>query len=237
MKIKWVRLLSGILFGLVFIGCSGREDPDKNACEKLELKCTNSRADDLLNFELNKKIEIYVNQRDSNLVSKLESINNRLSKFSKSSFPVNVISYINIPNYRVYGSPGKEKLDGVKVYSGSANLFDQGIEVREGVGQASKYRDISDECIKIQIIKCKIAYSGKIYGVWTDKGKDSSSIVLSGWIELEDVIVLPITLQEAKITIRSSVQQEVKRLIWGSKGDISWRQIENLVDQQIESIQ
>ena len=68
------------------------------------------------------------------------------------------------------------------------------------------------------------------------KNEESGASILSGWIEIEDVISLPVNLNETKDTIRSLVQQEVQRLIGKSKGDVSWLQIENLVDEKIETI-
>ena len=234
MKLKWMSVLTSMLFSLVILGCSGREDSSEIACTKLELKC--SKSDNILNYELNKKIEAFVDKRELNIQNKIKTINDRLEKFSARSFQVDVTAYSRIPEYRNYGSETQEKIDGVKIYSSSADLFESAIKVREGLGKASRYMAISNECKKLEIIKCKIAYTGKIYAVWTKKSEESGASILSGWIEIEDVISLPVNLNETKDTIRSLVKHEVQRLIGKSKGDVSWLQIENLVDEKIEKI-
>ena len=176
MKLKWIGILTTMLFSLVILGCSGREDSSAIACTKLELKC--SKSDNILNYELNKKIEAFVDKRELNIQNKIKTINDRLEKFSARSFQVDVTAYSRIPEYRNYGSETQEKIDGVKIYSSSADLFESAIKVREGLGKASRYMAISNECKKLEIIKCKIAYTGKIYAVWTKKMKNLAQAYL-----------------------------------------------------------
>jgi hypothetical protein len=234
MKLKWVGVFAFTCLSAFISGCGGSEDASMIACKKLDLKCTKSYRDNTLNFELGQKINGYVDQRESEIERKVVEINHKLSKYSVRSFPVDVINYADINKTRFNGLLFEDKLDGAKVYSGSATLFGNEIKVREGIGKASSYQSINDICKKIDLIKCKIAYVGKIDGVWTKK--DESSSVLSGWIELENVTALPITLKETKAAISNSVHQEVGRKIWESKGDVSWGQIEDMVEKRVAEI-
>lgn len=233
MKKKWVGVFAYTCMSAFILGCGGSKDAQMIACEKLELKCSKYRYDSL-DFELHQKIKSYVDQRESKIESKIAEINHKLSKYSVRSFPVDVYNYTEINRTRLRGSRTEDKLDGVKVYSGSDTLFGKEIKVREGVGKSSTYLYINDICKKIYPIKCKIAYVGKIDGVWTNKGEGSS--FLSGWIELEDVAALPITLKEAKSAIHQSVNAQVWERIIHSNGDISWGQIEDMVEKRIAEI-
>ncbi len=230
-----------VVLGAILLlgGCSDRTNPVVDACKNLNLPgCTSSKYHISFSYEINKKIASYLEDQAAVLDVQLAALNSKVSPFAQKSFMVDAINYRDIGSLSYpYAGDGEEKLEGVKVFSSSSALFlpskapsslpKHRIEVRDGTTGASKYQKIREVCERIAIVHCKIAYMGRLDGVWTEKSESQKFI--SGWIELESVMALPFHLKEVRMAVHSQASEDIYKLVREKKGAISWTEVEAVV--------
>ena len=59
---------------------------------------------------------------------------------------------------------------------------------------------------------------------------------LSGWIDLDEIVVLNLELEKIKKSVLEYVEKDALMLIFKSKGNISWEDIEKILQLRIASI-
>ena len=140
--------------------------------------------------------------------------------------------------------PGK-KLESVKVFAFSAYLPSSNkgrlhhldrleLTIREGSKGSTKYKRVKDVCDSILAAPCKVNYTGVLDGVWTNKEGESRVIV--GWIDYEDIAVVPFLLADLKNAVREQARKSIFMIINEKNSAITWQQIEAEVSRAVSEI-
>jgi hypothetical protein len=250
MKIKFIGLLVALI-GFAFSGCSSKEDVEAKACKKLEVGCTKSDKHWPLKIEINKKTKGYIEQKSPELEQKLKAINLKLAKFQKKTFEVDVINFQSVEQLKKPANLLNQKIDkfeNLDIYSAGEYLINTStgyialigldsksqFQIRKESKAFTRYQDIVSICKQALVVNCKIAFKGKLDGVWSKK--DDFPRDLSGWIDLHEIVVLNLELEKIKSNLLEYVVKDAMELIFKSNGNISWEDIEKIVELRIASI-
>ncbi len=243
------------LASTLLIGCERKEDAGAVACQKLSLDCTKNDKHWPLTFAIRKKAKEYLDLQEEQVITKLNSLDLKLSKFRKSTFDVNVYSHQSIElllhPFALVSQEEKQKnqkLDNLAVFSAETRLLqstfghqpiigvkpESNIQIKTDSKAYSRYQDIVKICEQSFVVDCRIAFKGRIDGVWTKKGEYSRE--LTGWIYLDEISVLNLDLENTKKSILVQVEKDALQMVYDLKGDVSWKQIEKLVHDRVSSI-
>jgi len=225
---------------VLLAGCGGRKAPLVTACEKLEIKrCSSSD----IHFDIGERISEILESQTAELQLKLTEINQKIEPLVNKAFLVDVNRFRDIDRVISFPSRDGEKLERVKVFAARADLplsGDKGRFSRPEItprGQSTginKYQRAKDICDAILFARCKANYTGTLDGVWTKRGGDVQTFV--GWIEYEEIALVPFTLPELKGAVRTKAHSSIFDLIHAKNGDISWPQIDTEVKRIVAEI-
>jgi hypothetical protein len=234
--------LLAITSGVMVSGCSSRSSTEI-ACENLEIK---NCSKNVLNYEINKRIEQHLEQQSAEINLKLTAVNTKINPLVTKTFLVDINQYQDIKSLTSSFSidPGK-KLESVKVFAFSAYLPSSNkgrlhhldrleLTIREGSKGSTKYKRVKDLCDSILAAPCKVNYTGVLDGVWTNKEGESRVIV--GWIDYEDIAVVPFLLADLKNAVREQARKSIFMIINEKNSAITWQQIEVEVSRAVSEI-
>ena len=108
------------------------------------------------------------------------------------------------------------------------------LTIREDSPGSKKYKRVKNLCDSILVAPCKVNYIGVIDGVWTKKEGEPSAI--SGWIDFEEIAVVPFSLADLKIAAHEQARMSIFKIINAKKGAITWQQIEAEVSRAVSEI-
>lgn len=242
-----IAALLTVFICMFFVGCGGKTDPFEIACEKLEIKHC-KRYSTSINSEINKKIADLLGQKTEELQSKLDGINRKLDPFASKTFLVDLNLYEDIGRLKLsLTSEIGAKLDRVRVFAVAApllsgatsnttlmarnNLSGHELTARENSPKINKYRQIVELCTGTLTVPCKVNYIGILDGVWTKKESETS--LISGWIDYEEIALVPFTLRDLRGAVHEKARKSVFKIIHERGGDITWLQIEAEVDKAL----
>ena len=236
----WVLL--AITSGVMVAGCNSRSSTEI-ACENLEIK---NCSKNVINFEINKRIEQHLEQQSAEINLKLTAINTKINPLVTKTFLVDINQYQDIKSLTPSFSsdPGK-KLESVKVFAFSAYLPSSNkgrlhhldrleLTIREGSIGSTKYKRVKDLCDSILVAPCKVNYIGVMDGVWTNKEGESRAI--AGWIDYEDLAVVPFSLEDLKNGAHERARKSIFMIINEKNSEITWQQIEAEVSRAVSEI-
>jgi hypothetical protein len=234
--------LLAITSGVMVSGCSSRSSTEI-ACENLEIK---NCSKNVINYEINKRIEQHLEQQSAEINLKLTAVNTKINPLVTKTFLVDINQYQDIKSLTSSFSndPGK-KLESVKVFAFSAYLPSSNkgrlhhldrleLTIREGSKGSTKYKRVKDVCDSILAAPCKVNYTGVLDGVWTNKEGESRVIV--GWIDYEDIAVVPFLLADLKNAVREQARKSIFMIINEKNSAITWQQIEAEVSRAVSEI-
>jgi hypothetical protein len=231
---------------VLLAGCGGRKTPLAVACEKLEIDHCSK-----MTHEIDMRIGERLKQQSPEITLKLAAINSRIDPLTSKTFLVDLNRYQAITSRTSFvSSATDEKLDRIKVFAFAAPLpvdpasskmrasfndFSRlELTARENSPGAKKYRQVKEACEAISIIPCKVNYTGVLDGVW--KNKQGNSSVLSGWIDVEEIAMVPFALEDLVRAAHKEARNSVFKIIQERNGEIGWLQIEAEVNRVVTEI-
>ena len=93
---------------------------------------------------------------------------------------------------------------------------------------------MKDLCDSILVAPCKVNYIGVVDGVWTNKEGESRAI--AGWIDYEDIAVVPFSLADLKNGAHERARKSIFMIINEKNSAITWHQIEAEVSRAVSEI-
>lgn len=244
MRFFKVSALLALAYSAMIAGCSSRSSSEI-ACENLGIKYCSKAGQDV-NYEINKRIKQHLEQQTEDINLKLIAINTKVDPLATKTFFVDINRYQDIARLTSSFSnePGK-KLDRVKVFAFSASLPSTNKErlerfnlieltTREDSPGSTKYKRVKNLCDSILVAPCKVNYIGVLDGVWTKK--EAHQNVLSGWIDYEEIAVVPFSLEDLKTAAHEQARMSIFKTINATKGAITWQQIEAEVSRAVSEI-
>lgn len=241
MRFFKVSVWLALTYSVMVAGCSTRSSTEI-ACEKLGIKpCSMT----VINYEINKRIKQHLEQQSVEINLKLTEVNTKINPLATKTFLVDINRYQDIKSLTSSFSndPGK-KLESVKVFAFAASLpssnkgldrFDRlELTIREGSIGSTKYKRVKDLCDSILTAPCKVNYTGVLDGVWTNKEGESRAI--AGWIDYEDIAVVPFSLADLKNAAHEKARLSIFKIINEKNSAITWQQIEAEVSRAVLEI-